>query len=186
MTDLELYFQYRCEKGLDKRGLSEQEKYREQLRYEIDVIRDMGFCGYFLVVSDIVNWAINNGVPVGPGRGSAAGSLVAYCLEITHLDPIRYGLIFERFLNPERISMPDIDLDFCEAKRQEVFDYCERKYGKECVAHIGTYGSMKAKAAIRDVANSGNEVPAATMVTPMTHSDNPRPLAKEVADHTRR
>lgn len=154
MTDLELYFQYRCEKGLHKRGLSGNQRYEEQLRYEIDVIRRMGYCGYFLVVSDIVTWAINNEVPVGPGRGSAAGALVSYVLEITHLDPLKYGLIFERFLNPERISMPDIDLDFCEAKRQRVFEYCEEKYGQECVAHIGTYGSMKAKAAIRDVART--------------------------------
>lgn len=152
-TELEIqeYFKYRCKKGLQKRGLSNQKKYEDRLEYEIGIISKMGFCSYFLVVADIVNWAISNGIPVGPGRGSAAGSLVSFVLEITHIDPIRYGLIFERFLNPDRISMPDIDMDFCEERRSEVVDHIEEKYGKDHVAHIGTFGSMKAKGSIRDV-----------------------------------
>jgi len=154
VTDLELYFRFRCEKGLKERGLSDKPEYKERLKHEIDVISKMGFAGYFLIVSDIVRWAISNGIPVGPGRGSAAGSLVSYVLEITHLDPIRYGLIFERFLNPERVSMPDIDLDFCEERRGEVFNYVIDKYGHDSVAHIGTYGTMKARASIRDVART--------------------------------
>ena len=154
MNDLNLYFQYRCERGLAERGLDKQDQYKQRLKYEIDTIIKCGFAGYFLVVSDIVNWAINSGIPVGPGRGSAAGALVSYVLKITHLDPIKYGLIFERFMNPERISMPDIDLDFCEARRSEVFDYVINKYGTDHVAHIGTFGSMKARAAIRDVART--------------------------------
>ena len=151
MTDLELYFQYRCEKGLKKRGFADNSTYIERLKYEIEVIKQMHYCGYFLIVSDIVTWALNNDVSVGPGRGSAAGSLSTYCLEITHIDPIKYNLIFERFLNPDRVSNPDIDLDFCEVKRHMVFDYIQEKYGTDRVAHIGTYGSMKAKSAVRDV-----------------------------------
>jgi len=154
MNDLDLYLRFRCEKGMSKRGLSKIPEYEERLRYEIDTISNMGFSGYFLVVADMVTWAINSGIPVGPGRGSAAGSLVSYVLEVTHLDPIKYGLIFERFLNPERISMPDIDLDFCEKRRGEVFEYVEKKYGTDKFAHIGTYGSMKARASIRDVART--------------------------------
>jgi DNA polymerase-3 subunit alpha len=154
MTDLELYFQYRCKKGLARRGLAGKPEYEERLKYEIETIQSMGYSAYFLIFQDIVNWAIFNGVPVGPGRGSAAGALVAYCLEITHLDPVKYGLIFERFLNPDRVSMPDIDMDFCELRRKDVIEYVEKKYGKDKVAHIGTYGSMKAKAAIRDVART--------------------------------
>jgi DNA polymerase III subunit alpha len=151
MTELEKYFQFRCLKGLKKRELSHLSEYQERLKYEMDMIQQMGFPDYFLIVSEIITWALSQGIPVGPGRGSAAGSLVAYCLEITHLDPIKYGLIFERFLNPERISMPDIDLDFCEERRDQVINYVRRKFGKDCVAQIGTYGSMKARGAIRDV-----------------------------------
>lgn len=151
MTELESYFNFRCEKGLAKRGLAGQAIYEERLNYELGIIQRMGFISYFLVVSDIIGWARTNNIPVGPGRGSAAGSLVAYVLEITHIDPIKYGLIFERFLNPDRVSMPDIDMDFCEEQRDDVIRYVEQKYGKDKVAHIGTFGSMKAKAAIRDV-----------------------------------
>ena len=154
MTDLEFYFQYRCEKGLEKKGLVNKPEYKERLNYEIEIIRTMGYSGYYLVVADILTWALSNNIPVGPGRGSGAGSLAAYALEITHLDPIKYKLIFERFLNPERVSMPDFDLDFCEIRRGEVVDYVTKKYGEDKVAHIGTYGSMKAKAAIRDVART--------------------------------
>jgi len=153
MTELELYFQYRCQKGLEKRGLTDKSEYQKRLKYEISVITTMGYCGYFLVVSDLLTWTLANEIPVGPGRGSAAGALVAYVLEITHLDPIEHGLIFERFLNPDRVSMPDIDMDFCEDRRGEVIGYAKDKYGHDKVAHIGTYGSMKAKASIRAAAN---------------------------------
>ena len=153
-NDLNLYFQYRCEKGLKSLGLAEKVEYQERLKYEIEVITRMGFPGYFLIVSDILTWAKANKIPVGPGRGSAAGSLVAYSLGITHpqIDPIRYNLLFERFLNPDRVSMPDIDLDFCELRRGEVIQYIRATYGDDCIAHIGTYGSMKAKGAIRETA----------------------------------
>ena len=148
------YFEYKCWQGLGKKGLNDNQEYIDRLNYEIRIIKSMHFEGYFLVVSDIVHWAIANAIPVGPGRGSAAGSLVSFVLKITHLDPIKYGLIFERFLNPDRISMPDIDLDFCELKREKVIEYVQEKYGHDCVAHIGTYGSMKAKGAIRAVARA--------------------------------
>ena len=111
----------------------------------------MGFPGYFLIVADFINWAKNNGVPVGPGRGSGAGSLVAYSLGITDLDPLRYNLLFERFLNPERVSMPDFDIDFCQHGRDRVIQYVKDKYGKDAVSQIATFGTMAARAAIRDV-----------------------------------
>lgn len=150
MTDLELYFEFRCWKGLKKRGLDHLSEYRKRLEYEIQSIRQMGYSSYFCIVADFIIWAIAHQIPVGPGRGSCAGSLASYCMEITHLDPIRYGLIFERFINPERVSMPDIDCDFCELRRHEVIKYVKEKYGADRVAHIGTYGRMKSKAAIRD------------------------------------
>jgi DNA polymerase III subunit alpha len=126
-------------------------EYRERLARELDVICQMGFAGYFLIVADFIRWARNNGVPVGPGRGSGAGSLVAYSLRITDLDPIRYDLLFERFLNPERVSMPDFDIDFCMDGRDRVIDYVAQKYGRERVSQIITYGTMAAKAVVRDV-----------------------------------
>jgi DNA polymerase III subunit alpha len=125
--------------------------YRERLARELDVICQMGFAGYFLIVADFIRWARENGVPVGPGRGSGAGSLVAYSLRITDLDPIRYDLLFERFLNPERVSMPDFDIDFCMDGRDRVIDYVAQKYGRERVSQIITYGTMAAKAVVRDV-----------------------------------
>ncbi|MBE3072087.1 MAG: DNA polymerase III subunit alpha, partial [Acidobacteria bacterium] len=127
------------------------EEYRARLAYEIDVITRMGFAGYFLIVWDFIRYAREQGIPVGPGRGSAAGSLVAYCLKITDVDPLIFDLLFERFLNPERISLPDIDIDFCERRRGEVIDYVTRKYGRENVAQIITFGTMKARAVVRDV-----------------------------------
>lgn len=126
-------------------------QYYDRLKYEIEVINNMGFVGYFLIVQDFINWAKENDVPVGPGRGSGAGSLVAYCLKITDLDPVRYSLIFERFLNPERVSMPDFDIDFCQEKRSLVIDYVTQKYGKGSVSQIITYGKLQARAALRDV-----------------------------------
>lgn len=125
--------------------------YKERLDFEINTIINMGFAGYFLIVADFINWAKNNYIPVGPGRGSGAGSLVAYSLNITDLDPLAYGLLFERFLNPERVSMPDFDIDFCQAGRDKVIQYVKQKYGEQAVSQIVTFGTMAAKAAIRDV-----------------------------------
>ncbi len=125
---------------------------QERLDYELGVIKNMGYVDYFLIVWDFINYARQNGIPVGPGRGSAAGSIVAYCLKITNIDPIRYNLLFERFLNPERVSMPDIDVDFCFERRQEVIDYVGRKYGADKVVQIVTFGTLAAKGVIRDVA----------------------------------
>ncbi|NLY26891.1 MAG: DNA polymerase III subunit alpha [Alcaligenaceae bacterium] len=126
-------------------------QYTERLQWECKTIIGMGFPGYFLIVADFINWGKNNGVPVGPGRGSGAGSLVAYALGITDLDPIRYDLLFERFLNPERVSMPDFDIDFCQDNRERVIDYVKQKYGKEAVSQIATFGTLGAKAVVRDV-----------------------------------
>ena len=129
-----------------------QQTYRERLEFELETITQMGFPGYFLIVMDFIRWAKGNDIPVGPGRGSGAGSLVAYALEITDLDPLRYGLLFERFLNPERVSMPDFDVDFCRHRRDEVIEYVSGKYGREAVSQIITFGTMAAKAVVRDVA----------------------------------
>ncbi len=128
------------------------EEYERRLTYEVEMIKQMKYPGYFLIVWDFIRYAREQGIPVGPGRGSAAGSFVAYCLRITDVDPIEYDLIFERFLNPERVSLPDIDIDFCERRRGEVIDYVTRKYGRENVAQIITFGTMKARAVVRDVA----------------------------------
>ena len=127
------------------------EEYEARLSYEIDIIKRMRYPGYFLIVWDFIRYAREQGIPVGPGRGSAAGSLVAYCLRITDVDPLQFDLIFERFLNPERVSLPDIDIDFCERRRGEVIEYVTRKYGRENVAQIITFGTMKARAVVRDV-----------------------------------
>ncbi|MDP3822909.1 MAG: DNA polymerase III subunit alpha [Burkholderiales bacterium] len=130
---------------------AERPRYVERLDFEIATILKMGFPGYFLIVADFINWAQKNGCPVGPGRGSGAGSLVAYSLNITGLDPLQYNLLFERFLNPERVSMPDFDIDFCQANRERVIDYVKAKYGRDAVSQIATFGTMAAKAALRDV-----------------------------------
>ncbi|HLM48633.1 MAG TPA: DNA polymerase III subunit alpha, partial [Myxococcaceae bacterium] len=129
----------------------DREVYQDRLKLEIGVIQKMGFSGYFLIVQDFINWAKKQGIPVGPGRGSGAGSLVAYALGITDLDPIPYNLLFERFLNPERVSMPDFDIDFCQDRRDEVIKYVGRKYGENNVGQIITFGSLKAKSVLRDV-----------------------------------
>ena len=150
-TDGDAYFEKLCLEGFRRRYPDEPPAYRQQLAYEMDMIRRMGFVDYFLIVSDFIGYAKGCGIPVGPGRGSAAGSMVSYCLDITDVDPTKYGLYFERFLNPERVTMPDIDIDFCIRRRQEVIDYVARKYGEDHVAQIVTFGTMKAKAAIRDV-----------------------------------
>ncbi|MDR2219855.1 MAG: DNA polymerase III subunit alpha [Methylobacillus sp.] len=130
---------------------SKRAEYEQRLDFEVGIISQMGFAGYFLIVADFINWAKNNGVPVGPGRGSGAGSLVAYSLGITDLDPLRYNLLFERFLNPERVSMPDFDIDFCQEGRDRVIEYVRHKYGLDAVSQIATFGTMAAKAVIRDV-----------------------------------
>ncbi|MBM3300180.1 MAG: DNA polymerase III subunit alpha, partial [Deltaproteobacteria bacterium] len=130
----------------------EEKAYQGRLSDEIRLIQEMGYSGYFLIVADFINYALTNGIPVGPGRGSAAGSLAAYCLGITDIDPIRYNLLFERFLNPERKSMPDIDVDFCTDGREKVIEYVSQRYGRENVAQITTFGRMQAKAVVRDVA----------------------------------
>jgi DNA polymerase-3 subunit alpha len=158
---IEAYFRQQSHAGLDNRlrqlypDASERERQRpryvERLEFEIDTILQMGFPGYFLIVSDFINWAKSNGCPVGPGRGSGAGSLVAYALNVTDLDPLRYKLLFERFLNPERVSMPDFDIDFCQANRERVIDYVKDKYGRDAVSQIATFGTMAAKAALRDI-----------------------------------
>ncbi|NLD50068.1 MAG: DNA polymerase III subunit alpha [Clostridiaceae bacterium] len=147
------YLKELCCKGLDYiyREKSKDSEIVGRLEYELSVIRQMGYVDYFLIVGDFIKYAKDNGIMVGPGRGSAAGSLVAYCLGITNIDPIRYNLVFERFLNPERVSMPDIDIDFCFERRQEVIDYVVKKYGEDRVAQIITFGTMAARAAIRDV-----------------------------------
>jgi DNA polymerase-3 subunit alpha len=152
------FFEKLCVDGLgklkadDRIPTTEYDAYDKRLALEIDLITKMGFIGYFLVVSDFIQWARRQGIPVGPGRGSAAGSLVAWSLEITNIDPIRYNLLFERFLNPERISMPDIDIDFCIEGREKVIEYVANKYGHEKVCHIITFGTMLAKGVIKDVA----------------------------------
>ncbi len=155
---LETEFKKLAREGLErrlekhpKRDTLDVNLYRERLEMELKVICDMGFPGYFLIVQDFINWAKDHGIPVGPGRGSAAGSIVAWSLRITNLDPIPYHLFFERFLNVERVSMPDIDVDFCEDRRLEVVEYVSQKYGRDKVAQIATFGKMKAKAVIRDV-----------------------------------
>jgi DNA polymerase-3 subunit alpha len=158
---IEDYFRLASHEGLEERlqhlypdaARREQEKprYVQRLEFEINTILKMGFPGYFLIVGDFINWAKNNGCPVGPGRGSGAGSLVAYALKITDLDPLQYNLLFERFLNPERVSMPDFDIDFCQSNRDRVIEYVKQKYGREAVSQIATFGTMAARAAIRDV-----------------------------------
>jgi DNA polymerase-3 subunit alpha len=155
------YFRYASHEGLKERMLhlypqeperqAQMPRYVERLEFELTTIVNMGFPGYFLIVGDFINWAKNNGCPVGPGRGSGAGSLVAYALKITDLDPLQYKLLFERFLNPERVSMPDFDIDFCQGNRDRVIDYVKEKYGKAAVSQIVTFGTMAARAAIRDV-----------------------------------
>src|SRR5450830_1296130 len=155
------YFRYASHEGLKERMAhlypdaaqrdKEMPRYLARLEFELNTIVKMGFPGYFLIVGDFINWAKNNGCPVGPGRGSGAGSLVAYSLKITDLDPLRYNLLFERFLNPERVSMPDFDIDFCQTNRNLVIDYVKSKYGKDAVSQIVTFGTMAARAAVRDV-----------------------------------
>ena len=149
----------RAEAGLERRlaaarrsrPATREEEYRERLDFELGVIEGMKYPGYFLIVADFIQWAKAQGIPVGPGRGSGAGSLVAYALTITDLDPIRFGLLFERFLNPERVSMPDFDIDFCQDRRDEVIRYVQERYGRDQVAQIITFGTLQARGVLRDV-----------------------------------
>ena len=150
-TDADAYFEKLCLDGFARRYPEGSRDKLKQLHYEMGMIRKMGFVDYFLIVSDFIGFAKSSGIPVGPGRGSAAGSMVSYCLNITDIDPLKYQLYFERFLNPERVTMPDIDIDFCIRRRQEVMDYVARKYGADHVAQIVTFGTMAARASVRDV-----------------------------------
>ena len=164
------YLQKKCDEGFAVRYPADDGTVRARLQYELDMITKMGFVDYFLIVSDFIGYAKSQGIPVGPGRGSAAGSIVSYCLGITDLDPIQYSLYFERFLNPERVSMPDIDVDFCYVRRPEVIEYVTQKYGKDRVAQIVTFGTMAARGAIRDVGRAlsipYNEVDAVAKQVP--------------------
>ena len=161
-SDSLTYFRKLCEEGFRERyggpmwASSPTDEYRRRLDYEMGVIERMGYVDYFLIVADFIRWAKEQGIPVGPGRGSGAGSIAAYCMHITEIDPMQYALIFERFLNPERVSMPDFDTDFCQERRGEVIDYVTRKYGKDRVAQIVTFGTMAARGAVRDVARALN------------------------------
>ena len=147
----EEYFRKLCMDGFRERYENPPESYKERLEYEIGVISRMGYVNYYLIVWDFIRYAKETGIPVGPGRGSGAASIVAYCMHITEVDPMQYALIFERFLNPERVSMPDFDTDFCQERRPEVIDYVMKKYGADHVAQIATFGTMAARGAIRDV-----------------------------------
>ena len=160
----ETYFRQLCEKGFAERYPNAPQEYRERLEYEVGVISKMGYVNYYLIVWDFIRYAKENGIPVGPGRGSGAASIVAYCMHITEVDPMKYALIFERFLNPERVSMPDFDTDFCQERRGEVIDYVMEKYGTDHVAQIATFGTMAARGAIRDVGRALNFTYAETDV----------------------
>ena len=160
----EKYFRKLCYEGFEERYIDPPAEYLERLEYEIDVISRMGYVNYYLIVWDFIRYAKEQGIPVGPGRGSGAASIVAYCMHITEVDPMKYALIFERFLNPERVSMPDFDTDFCQERRGEVIDYVVRKYGKDHVAQIATFGTMAARGAIRDVGRALNFTYAETDV----------------------
>jgi DNA polymerase-3 subunit alpha len=170
------YLRHLTMEGLKKRYPGVNETAVKRAEYELDVIIQMGFTGYFLIVEDFINWAKAQGISVGPGRGSGAGSIVAYALRITDIDPLKYDLLFERFLNPERISMPDFDVDFCNERREEVIRYVTGKYGKERVGQIITFGTLKAKAVIKDVARVlGISIPESEMITKLIPDRNPDP-----------
>jgi DNA polymerase-3 subunit alpha len=173
------YLKYLAEEGLLKRYEKEKDnninkwnEIQKRAKYELDTIINMGYTGYFLIVADFINYAKERNIPVGPGRGSGAGSIVAYALRITDIDPLKYGLLFERFLNPERISMPDFDIDFANEGREDVINYVTRKYGKERVAQIITFGTLGAKAVIKDVARVlGISIPESEMITKLISYD---------------
>ena len=175
----EQYFRKLCMEGFQERYQNPPEEYKERLEYEICVISRMGYVNYYLIVWDFIRYAKENGIPVGPGRGSGAASIVAYCLHITEVDPMQYALIFERFLNPERVSMPDFDTDFCQERRGEVIEYVMRKYGADHVAQIATFGTMAARGAIRDVGRALNFTYAETDIVAKQVPGTPHITLKE-------
>ena len=166
------YFIFSTNRGLEKRYPSPASEILDRLDYELATIILMDFVGYFLIVADFINWAKDRDIPVGPGRGSGAGSIVAYSLRITDIEPLRYDLLFERFLNPERVSMPDFDVDFCYERRGEVIDYVTQKYGEDRVGQIITFGTLKAKAVIKDVARALDiSIDESNMITKLVPED---------------
>ncbi len=176
------YFRELCCKGFQERYPREPEEYKKRLEYEISVISSMGYVNYYLIVWDFIRYAKEQGIPVGPGRGSGAGSIAAYCMHITEVDPMKYALIFERFLNPERVSMPDFDTDFCQERRPEVIEYVMRKYGTDHVAQIVTFGTMAARGAIRDVGRALNFTYAETDVVAKLVPSTPHITLQEALD----
>ena len=178
----EEYFRKLCYDGFAERYPDPPQEYRDRLEYEIGVISRMGYVNYYLIVWDFIRYAKESGIPVGPGRGSGAASIVAYCMHITEVDPMKYALIFERFLNPERVSMPDFDTDFCQERRGEVIDYVMRKYGADHVAQIATFGTMAARGAIRDVGRALNFTYAETDVVAKLVPSTPKITLKEALE----
>ena len=178
----EKYFRKLCYEGFEERYQDPPAEYLERLEYEIGVISRMGYVNYYLIVWDFIRYAKESGIPVGPGRGSGAASIVAYCMHITEVDPMKYALIFERFLNPERVSMPDFDTDFCQERRGEVIDYVMRKYGSDHVAQIATFGTMAARGAIRDVGRALNFTYAETDVVAKLVPTTPHITLKEALE----
>ncbi len=178
----EAYFRELCVNGFRERYENPPDSYRERLEYEIGVISRMGYVNYYLIVWDFIRYAKEQGIPVGPGRGSGAASIVAYCMHITEVDPMKYALIFERFLNPERVSMPDFDTDFCQERRPEVIEYVMRKYGADHVAQIATFGTMAARGAIRDVGRALNFTYAETDVVAKLVPGTPHITLKEALE----
>ncbi|MDY3225821.1 MAG: DNA polymerase III subunit alpha [Candidatus Faecousia sp.] len=176
------YFRELCYNGFRERYPDAPKEYADRLEYEIGVISSMGYVNYYLIVWDFIRYAKEQGIPVGPGRGSGAGSIAAYCMHITEVDPMKYSLIFERFLNPERVSMPDFDTDFCQERRQEVIDYVMRKYGSDHVAQIATFGTMAARGAIRDVGRALNFTYAETDVVAKLVPGTPHITLKEAME----
>ena len=176
------YFRELCYKGFQERYPQEPKEYKDRLEYEINVISSMGYVNYYLIVWDFIRYAKEQGIPVGPGRGSGAGSIAAYCMHITEVDPMKYALIFERFLNPERVSMPDFDTDFCQERRPEVIEYVMRKYGTDHVAQIATFGTMAARGAIRDVGRALNFTYAETDVVAKLVPSTPHITLQEALD----
>ena len=176
------YFRELCYKGFRERYPDEPKEYADRLEYEISVISSMGYVNYYLIVWDFIRYAKEQGIPVGPGRGSGAGSIAAYCMHITEVDPMKYALIFERFLNPERVSMPDFDTDFCQERRPEVIEYVMRKYGTDHVAQIATFGTMAARGAIRDVGRALNFTYAETDVVAKLVPGTPHITLKEAME----
>ena len=176
------YFRELCYNGFRERYPDEPKEYADRLEYEIDVISSMGYVNYYLIVWDFIRYAKEQGIPVGPGRGSGAGSIAAYCMHITEVDPMKYALIFERFLNPERVSMPDFDTDFCQERRPEVIEYVMRKYGSDHVAQIATFGTMAARGSIRDVGRALNFTYAETDVVAKLVPGTPHITLKEAME----